>query len=290
MHAERTLGGVRALGAQNFMLVHAPVHPACAPDARLDTPTHAEARLRCSPTRVLLTNQHKDAVSFGVLPSPSLRLNAHAQHGHIRISAQSTSPDPPPPPPATRPAPTTLTTAPKHHTAHIWQIKIATPALMLFCNIPRAFLHFWQYVKGTAFGERLGYARLRVYFAQAWKADALELEPGWCGGGCAEGDWVGIYKRLRAQEESQSQSGLVYAARARRCLIEQCRSGPGAYVSQSSVCPPAHADIGRGVQDFVERWKFWGQRLDEIAMNDEASEETRGIAKKMKEMMITTEA
>ncbi|KAF8189027.1 hypothetical protein BJ912DRAFT_1059294 [Pholiota molesta] len=69
MHAERTLGGVRALGTQIFTLVHAPVHPA--------------------PTRVLLTNQHTDAVSFGVLPSPSLRLNAHAQHGHLRISAQS---------------------------------------------------------------------------------------------------------------------------------------------------------------------------------------------------------
>jgi hypothetical protein len=31
------------------------------------------------------------------------------------------------------------------------------------------------------------------------------------------------------------------------------------------------------------------QRLDEIAMNDEASEETRGIAKKMKVTMIVAE-
>ncbi|KAF8189033.1 hypothetical protein BJ912DRAFT_385377 [Pholiota molesta] len=40
----------------------------------------------------------------------------------------------------------------------------------------------------------------------------------------------------------------------------------------------------------VERWEFWKQRLDEIAINDEASEETRGIAKKMKETMIAAEA
>jgi hypothetical protein len=40
----------------------------------------------------------------------------------------------------------------------------------------------------------------------------------------------------------------------------------------------------------VERWEFWKQRLDEVAINDEASEETRGIAKKMKEMMIAAEA
>ncbi|KAF8189026.1 hypothetical protein BJ912DRAFT_926211 [Pholiota molesta] len=157
-------------------------------------------------------------------------MRKHVNARKKTVVPTATSPDPPPPPPATHPAPTTLT--PKHHTAHIWQIKIAAPALMLFCHIPRAFLHFWQYVKGTACGERSGYARLCVYF-----------------GGCA-----------------------------------------GAGAGMSSVCHPAHADIGRGVQDFVERWKFWGQRLDEIAMNDEASEETRGNAKKMKEMMITTEA
>jgi hypothetical protein len=40
----------------------------------------------------------------------------------------------------------------------------------------------------------------------------------------------------------------------------------------------------------IERWEFWKQRLDEIAINDEASEETRGIAKKMKETMIAAEA
>ncbi|KAF8189014.1 hypothetical protein BJ912DRAFT_1059281 [Pholiota molesta] len=40
----------------------------------------------------------------------------------------------------------------------------------------------------------------------------------------------------------------------------------------------------------VERWEFWKLRLDEIAINDEASEETRGIAKKMKETMIAAEA
>jgi hypothetical protein len=40
----------------------------------------------------------------------------------------------------------------------------------------------------------------------------------------------------------------------------------------------------------VERWEFWKQRLDEIAVNDEASEVTRDIAKKMKETMIAAEA
>jgi hypothetical protein len=40
----------------------------------------------------------------------------------------------------------------------------------------------------------------------------------------------------------------------------------------------------------VERWEFWKRRLDEVAVNDEASEETRGIAKKMKEIMVAAEA
>ncbi|KAF8180638.1 hypothetical protein BJ912DRAFT_1126544 [Pholiota molesta] len=39
----------------------------------------------------------------------------------------------------------------------------------------------------------------------------------------------------------------------------------------------------------VERWEFWKQRLDEIAVNDEASGETRDMAKKMKETMIAAE-
>jgi hypothetical protein len=40
----------------------------------------------------------------------------------------------------------------------------------------------------------------------------------------------------------------------------------------------------------VERWQFWKQKLDEIAINDEASEATREIAKKTKETMIAAEA
>jgi hypothetical protein len=36
----------------------------------------------------------------------------------------------------------------------------------------------------------------------------------------------------------------------------------------------------------VERWEFWKQRLDEVAVNEEASEDTRGIARKMKEIMV----
>ena len=40
----------------------------------------------------------------------------------------------------------------------------------------------------------------------------------------------------------------------------------------------------------VTRWQFWKQKLDEIAVNKEASKETWRIAKKMKEKMIATEA
>jgi hypothetical protein len=36
-------------------------------------------------------------------------------------------------------------------------------------------------------------------------------------------------------------------------------------------------------------WEFWKQKLDEI-VNEEASEETRSVAKKMKEKMNATEA
>lgn len=40
----------------------------------------------------------------------------------------------------------------------------------------------------------------------------------------------------------------------------------------------------------MERWEFWKQRLGEIAMNNEAAEETRGIAMKMMGVMIAAEA
>lgn len=47
----------------------------------------------------------------------------------------------------------------------------------------------------------------------------------------------------------------------------------------------------KGKEGFsVERWEFWKQRLDEIMVNKEVSEETRSVAKKMKEKMIATEA
>jgi hypothetical protein len=40
----------------------------------------------------------------------------------------------------------------------------------------------------------------------------------------------------------------------------------------------------------VERWQFWKQRFDEIAIIGEASEEMRDTTKKMKESMIAAEA
>lgn len=40
----------------------------------------------------------------------------------------------------------------------------------------------------------------------------------------------------------------------------------------------------------MDRWEFWKRRLDKIAVNEKASEETRSIAKTMKEKMVATEA
>lgn len=40
----------------------------------------------------------------------------------------------------------------------------------------------------------------------------------------------------------------------------------------------------------MERWEFWKEKLGAIAVNKEASEVTRAIARKMKEMMIVAEA
>jgi hypothetical protein len=39
----------------------------------------------------------------------------------------------------------------------------------------------------------------------------------------------------------------------------------------------------------MERWEFWKEKLGGIAVNPEASEETRAIARKMKERMIVAE-
>jgi hypothetical protein len=39
----------------------------------------------------------------------------------------------------------------------------------------------------------------------------------------------------------------------------------------------------------MERWEFWKEKLGGIAVNQEASEETRAIARKMKETMIVAE-
>lgn len=47
----------------------------------------------------------------------------------------------------------------------------------------------------------------------------------------------------------------------------------------------------KGKEGFsFERWEFWKLKLDEIAVNGEASEDTRNIAKGMKEKMVATEA
>jgi hypothetical protein len=39
----------------------------------------------------------------------------------------------------------------------------------------------------------------------------------------------------------------------------------------------------------MERWEFWKEKLAAIAVNQEASEETRAIATKMRETMIGAE-
>ncbi|KAF8179640.1 kinase-like domain-containing protein [Pholiota molesta] len=167
-------------------------------------------------------SQRDDLESLGYLFS-------FLYHGHLPWSAATLHPLPTPHPTATGAANKHKTS---RSTAHIWQIKIATPASLLFRDMPPAFLHFWRDVKGTAFGERPGYERLRAYFVQAWKAEALDLdldldpEPEWRagagvgeeaeGGAPGEVDWVGIYERLQVQEEARKGEE---EARFRRMLL-----------------------------------------------------------------------
>lgn len=79
----------------------------------------------------------------------------------------------------------------------------------------------------------------------------------------------------------------VWISLASKPILGFCRAnGEGA--SRNDMAGGKHWKGSAGFS--VERWQFWKQKLDEIAINDEASEETRGIAKMTKETMIAAEA
>ncbi|KAF8972515.1 hypothetical protein BDZ97DRAFT_2054011 [Flammula alnicola] len=79
----------------------------------------------------------------------------------------------------------------------------------------------------------------------------------------------------------------VWVSLAAKTIFGFCRAnGEGA--SRNDMAGGKHWKGSAGFS--VEQWQFWKQRLEEIAVNDEASKETRAVAKKMKETMIAAEA
>ena len=79
----------------------------------------------------------------------------------------------------------------------------------------------------------------------------------------------------------------VWISIASTVIFGFCKvNGDGA--DRNDICGGKHWTGSEGFS--VDRWEWWKQRLEQIAVNEEASEETRNIAKKMMETMVITEA
>ncbi|KAF9470368.1 hypothetical protein BDN70DRAFT_821464 [Pholiota conissans] len=79
----------------------------------------------------------------------------------------------------------------------------------------------------------------------------------------------------------------VWISLAAKRIWELCKvNGEGAL--RNDMPGGAHWTGKEGFS--VERWQFWKQRLDEVAVTTEASDQTRAIAKAMKEKMVAVEA
>ncbi|KAJ7100750.1 kinase-like domain-containing protein [Mycena belliarum] len=63
--------------------------------------------------------------------------------------------------------------AQQQHAPHVWRIKLATPAAVLFRDMDACFLEFWHDVKGLAYAEVPDYDRMRARFAKC-----LEMQDG----------------------------------------------------------------------------------------------------------------
>ena len=108
--------------------------------------------------------------------------------------------------------------------------------------------------------------------------DVLEEDPDY---------YITGYDKLGPHLDACILPAEVWISLSAKVLLRFCRSnGEGA--DRNDLPGGRH---WKGREGFsVARWEFWKQKLDEIAVNEEASEETRRIAKKMKEKMIATEA
>ncbi|KAF7330640.1 Protein kinase domain-containing protein [Mycena sanguinolenta] len=70
---------------------------------------------------------------------------------------------------------------------HIWRIKLAAPASLLFCGMPPCFAEFWRDVKALAFAEAPDYEMIRGRFERC--LGELEARDGGEGGG--DSGWDG---------------------------------------------------------------------------------------------------
>ncbi|KAF5318060.1 hypothetical protein D9619_012086 [Psilocybe cf. subviscida] len=65
-----------------------------------------------------------------------------------------------------------------HKDDNIWQLKMATPASVLFENMDVCFLKYWKDVKSLAFGEMADYEMLKGHFSECWKRNCFAGSPG----------------------------------------------------------------------------------------------------------------
>lgn len=116
--------------------------------------------------------------------------------------------------------------------------------------------------------SRVGVYRLR---------DVLEEDPDY---------YIAGYTKLGPHLDVCIRPAEVWISLCAGVISRLCRSnGQGA--DRNDMPGGKHWGGKRGFS--MERWEFWKEKLGGIAVNPEASEETRAIARKMKERMIVAE-
>lgn len=117
--------------------------------------------------------------------------------------------------------------------------------------------------------SRLGVYRLR---------DVLEEDPDY---------YIPGYDKVGPHLDACILPAEVWICLCAKVILHFCReNGEGA--DRNDLPGGKHWKGRKGFS--VERWEFWKKKLDEIAVNEEASDETRSTAKKMKENMNATKA
>ncbi|KAJ7472423.1 kinase-like domain-containing protein [Mycena galericulata] len=72
------------------------------------------------------------------------------------------------------------TVAAQQHQPHVWRIKIATPATVLFRDMPECFHEFWRDVKALAYAEVPDYDKMRARFTMYLdEHNQGNVPPGW---------------------------------------------------------------------------------------------------------------